>query len=968
MAAIERIFLSWESSFLHQVSDWLLKRYTEDASCDLSRVCLVTSGGRSGRRLQEILSKHKTPLIYSGPKLLSVGDLPEYLYDQKKIMEGNQVLELASPLESQLVMMDVLRQSEDFLQNQLFKILPKQGDFLAWHRLSKEILSLINQLAADLVSLEDAIATCDQMPGWNDQSRWAAIQVTHYRYQERLLERGKIDPNTARFKALSEKLCGAEQDIVMVGTADLKLMSQKLLYDAGQQTPRRITCLIYAGAKHQAGFNAIGCLDLAYWDKQHVSVADDVLKIVDKPADQAMAIVDCLAQDPAQHYPIDQITIGLGDEQLSGIIQRTLDLGQIPARSAVGRLATQTRGPMLLDAIAQWVAKPTAQAFADLLRHPDIEIYLRNLLKDKSQHSQDVLDLLDHYLSDHLPRRITNHWLGDPDRAEHLGQIYRAINAIIERPHSTENVSEPMALGQFSGVIQGILCRVYDGIELDPERPEDQVLIRSLGSLATLLREQSLFVGRENSLGGALDLSSAIFFTLSRMENQMIPQQTESSAIEILGYLELASDDAQRLIITGFNEGFVPGSMDAHPFLPDHFRSILGLEDNHRRLIRDKYYLASILGGQRKVNIICGKRTAAGDPLMPSRLLLTGQTDEIISRIGRFYDHEEGAEDGRQDENHLLLNHGSHSQFKIPLLAQPDEKISTLSVTGFKDYLDCPYRFYLKHLLKLRAVDDDAVEIDGMQFGNLIHGVLQRFGQSDLADQTQTTRIEKFLFNETDRLIAEKYGRKLNASVAIQVIGMKERLGEFAAWQAQQSQQGWRILPQYLEYPAQAVLQVQDQEVTVVGRIDRIDFHAERGYRIIDYKTSDQGDSPEKTHRSGTKNHKKWIDLQLPLYYLMCQSLPLTPQISMGYVVLPSDLNRASYLEADWDVPLIEDGIAEAKRVAGLILDGVFWPPKSLTAQRKPYDLFGGICLENCSGQDNAIAFGNAQLAERGAR
>ena len=56
------------------------------------------------------------------------------------------------------------------------------------------------------------------------------------------------------------------------------------------------------------------------------------------------------------------------------------------------------------------------------------------------------------------------------------------------------------------------------------------------------------------------------------------------------------------------------------------------------------------------------------------------------------------------------------------------EPLSKLRVTAFRDYLGCPYRFWLRHVLRLKEARDDACEAGYADFGTLIHDTLQRFG------------------------------------------------------------------------------------------------------------------------------------------------------------------------------------------------------------------------------------------------
>src|SRR5206468_1006419 len=66
-----------------------------------------------------------------------------------------------------------------------------------------------------------------------------------------------------------------------------------------------------------------------------------------------------------------------------------------------------------------------------------------------------------------------------------------------------------------------------------------------------------------------------------------------------------------------------------------------------------------------------------------------------------------------------------------------DKPITELSVTKFRDYMACPYRFYLRHVLELEAITDEADEMDGGVFGELAHQVLEQFGRAEEAKKAR---------------------------------------------------------------------------------------------------------------------------------------------------------------------------------------------------------------------------------------
>ena len=444
-------------------------------------------------------------------------------------------------------------------------------------------------------------------------------------------------------------------------------------------------------------------------------------------------------------------------------------------------------------------------------------------------------------------------------------------------------------------------------------------------------------------------LAEALRLTLSRLDQRVTEPEGGGAAIELLGWLELQLDDAPVLIVTGVNEGLVPQSITSDTFLPDHFRRALGLTDNRRRYARDLMMLEAILHSRAVVKLISGRRSGSNDPLVPSRLTLACDDQRLAAWVGTFYH----AEASRAADTPLLLQPGDHSRFVIPTPQPPQQPIVSLPVTAFADYLACPYRFYLRHVLKLRAIDDAAIELDAAAFGSLAHRVLKAFGQAEVRDATDPTPIAKFLSARLDALIETRFGDNPRKVVLIQRELLRRRFGALAVWQARQRADGWRIQPEWVELDVEAKLHVDGQPFAITGRIDRIDAHRQLGFRVIDYKTGDTGKTPEQTHRTGAKGDKQWRDLQLPLYHTLARAAGVDGPIELGYVNVPKDLDSVGLAPADWSDEQIADAHVKAHEVVRNIRGGVFWPPAEPPAYE---DGLEGICMDQCSDRAAVIA------------
>ncbi|MDZ7619655.1 MAG: PD-(D/E)XK nuclease family protein, partial [Patescibacteria group bacterium] len=286
-------------------------------------------------------------------------------------------------------------------------------------------------------------------------------------------------------------------------------------------------------------------------------------------------------------------------------------------------------------------------------------------------------------------------------------------------------------------------------------------------------------------------------------------------------------------------------------------------------------------------------------------------------------------------------------------LARP---VTSLRVTEVRDYLACPYRYYLRHRLRLNAMADDAMELDGAGFGSLAHDVLQDFARSPASQSTDREEIEAHLNVALDRAADAQFGALPLPAVRVQVEQLRWRLRAFARWQAGWAAEGWRIeQAEVAPEPGKALLVVDGQPMALRGRIDRIDVNPGTGERVVfDYKTSEGGNPPEKTHRE----HEEWIDLQLPLYRHLLAGLGIAGPVKLGYILLPKDTGKTGASMAEWT----DADLASADATAAAVIRNVraqrFWPPASPPPAFS--EELAAICQDGQYGADLAEEEGDA--------
>jgi ATP-dependent helicase/nuclease subunit B len=665
------------------------------------------------------------------------------------------------------------------------------------------------------------------------------------------------------------------------------------------------------------------------WLHRPLNVHPRQVRLADRPRDQAMQVLAVLGElvSQSQAPSVDQITVGLGDDGIASVIERTLELVGIPARPAVGSPATQTRPVLLLKALTSFIEQRRLSDLAALLRHADVEVWLVKRLGA----AKPWLTQLDRYIAEHLQPPRIGAWLGDAHRTAALAEAYGCLQELVG---PAANERRPLA--QWARPIAGLLAELYDAQPLRRHDEADEPIIDALNRIARVLRDMAE-LDECDAMGSPMTLAEAVAVVVMQLAHQQQPAEGRTAAVELLGWLELQLDDAPTLIITGMNEGSVPQSTHADAFLPDSIRRALGLMDNDRRAARDRMMLTAMMHSRPNVTLIAGRRTSGGDPLMPSRLLLACDEDRLAATVKAFY---EPAEDPAAVPPMLVA--GPRNALVIPP-PQPLEPINRLRVTAFRDYLACPYRFYLRHVLQLVDRDDQAVEMDALLFGSVAHEVLGQFGRSDLANCHDPDPIRRLLEHELDGQIVARFGSQPDPVVLIQRQLMLHRLEHFARWQSEQSRAGWRILPEHIERELTAELPVDGEGFWIVGRIDRIDEHPEHGHRIIDYKTSDAPADPEQVHRRGPRDQRQWTDLQLPLYHRLVEGVGITGPRLLGYVRLPKTADNSDFCAAPWDDVELGEAMALATQIAGDIRAGRFWPPSEPPSYP---DGFEGICMD----------------------
>jgi hypothetical protein len=851
-------------------------------------------------------------LVLVPPRIVTAGQLPEILYEAQR--------PVANALTQQLAWVEALRHTDTRLLAHLTRHLPADHDLFAWLAFGELLAALHDELAGEGLTFADVATRGETLAAFHESARWHALAAIQGRYLQALEAHGLWDQPTARLRAIDHGACRTGYDIILVGTVDLNATQRAML----NQVKDRVTALIFAPPALADRFDAYGCVVAPAWQEVQIDLEAADIAMVDSPSDQADAVVRTLARFNGA-FAADDITIGVPDVRIVPYIQQRLAAYGLPLRYGAGTPVTSTSPCRLLRAVAAYLDNNSFAAFANLVRHPALEQWLAT-----QGIASDWLSALDDYYNTHLPARVNGQWWSAPRPQHRLQPACAALESLLAPMQS-----EARQPHEWTVPILALVLEVYGH---SPLHSDDEAQRTSLVACEHLQQAAHEHLQVHESLAPRISGAAALRLVLQALEDVTVPPRFDQAAIELLGWLELPLDDAPALIVTGFSEGYVPASQSGELFLPEMLRSHLGLPDNARRYARDAYNLAMLAASRARLTLIAGRRTPDNDVLLPSCLLFACDDDRLLSRTLAAFSPPRPS---RRQPGWSMLQPGRASGgFDIPRPVPLPAPVTSMRVTEFRDYLACPYRYYLRHHLQLQTVETTAEELDPATFGVLLHEVLGAFAVGPAAVSHSAAEIRAALHSTLDARIQQSFGAESLPAVRVQVEQARWRLDRFADWQADWARQGWRIeYAEPLVAGKQSWLLVDGVPMYLRGRIDRIDVHAATQERIIfDYKTGDTVREPNVVHRTPQRD---WVDVQLPLYRHLVSGLGINDDVRLGYILLPKAIEETGACLAPWTPEELAQADHAAAEVVRHVRAEKFWPPSPGPFS---YDDFAVIC------------------------
>jgi len=326
----------------------------------------------------------------------------------------------------------------------------------------------------------------------------------------------------------------------------------------------------------------------------------------------------------------------------------------------------------------------------------------------------------------------------------------------------------------------------------------------------------------------------------------------EEAGIQVLGIIESRGLDFDKLYVLGLAAGSLPRPVRPLPLLdPQERQSVLGATTESQYHFAQQAF-GHLLACAPDVTLLRPEEEST-EPLAPSPFWTHASGEETHPTVDIW-----NAPDGVSARAAWLqqANKGLAQPTDFPPVDSPVDGHTlpkTVSVSALSIAFLCPFRFFAERILGLFPLDELIMGISPLERGNLLHRVLALFTRKcrdqGLAEERDWAAMETLLnacsdevllSPATETLLTRKSGiGQLSRTVErSRWVGEEEGTqGMLTAWlrlEAQRLIEGWRWLCEETSFEG---LSDPEWPFSVTGRIDRIDYHADKGYALWDYKS-----------------------------------------------------------------------------------------------------------------------------------
>jgi ATP-dependent helicase/nuclease subunit B len=631
------------------------------------------------------------------------------------------------------------------------------------------------------------------------------------------------------------------------------------------------------------------------WDADAYYIKDDM-------QEAGLHLRDELKQFPSEVPPTEGLLAGKKHIRLrpmSGEVaqakEAALILEQIPAEGAALVMCNESALPAVLNSIPPNVETFNVSAGMRMSNTPlnDLVGAFFALCPKKIPTGDEAPDIYHRHVMRFLESPLIGK-LCDPDNT---GLIGRFRSYLIRNYRIMVNWADDTANPEFSGL------RALDEIMAAALSGQSDGALRGLAHLAETLTESR----------GLSDVEEEYAFRLGQMARQVLAlvekypfadspgvlktlmmsllrSETMTfygeplTGLQILGLLETRGLDFRHVILTGVNEGTLPGSKMDNSLIPPDLKKAFGLPDYKHREALFAYYFYRLIQRAEIVDILY---TDAGGEI--------GEMSRFVRQIT--------LEATRKNPNITIETlrprlHVSPSprEVEIPMSDSIRERIvrlleGGLSPTALAKFINCPLDFYYRYILGMGEPEDMEESPEAATFGTIVHNALEELYTPFVGGKPITRedldglleKAEQAVHAHFVKIFPEKHIRKGQNFLIYRASGLYVK--NLIRADIKRISEGETIQIESLEKDLRADFKaVPGLSVRFRGKADRIECGGAVPM-IIDYKTG-RGSVKDLTVAETEKLTTLTKALQLLIYAWLWQQEPHHGPVKAGIIFL----------------------------------------------------------------------------------
>ena len=441
--------------------------------------------------------------------------------------------------------------------------------------------------------------------------------------------------------------------------------------------------------------------------------------------------------------------------------------------------------------------------------------------------------------------------------------------------------------------------------------PMHQLAIEAYFTVYTIINRLRLLIETRH-----LELSTSTLHRLMRqiLRSQTIPFHGEpAQGLQIMGLLETRGLDFDNVLILSASEGILPARQSHKSFIPHDLRSEFGLSVARHRVAVYSYNFYRLLQRARHIRIVYNNSTQGAQSGEMSRFMTSLLVDAPTLRVRHLF-----------LDSHAAV--GQSVPAPIPKPSRLFERVVSLSPSAINTYFECPRRFYLEHIEKIRKPDAETTLIENNTFGTLFHRAAELaylYLSRQHTEDVTPAKIEHLLSAKSAHTIGSFVSQAFS-DTEVPLHAVVARVIEIYLrnlLRVDQQMCTFRVVG--LEQKAYCRMPLticgQQHELKIGGVIDRLDMATIDGQsvlRVVDYKTGrEKGSMKGIAHLFSTEPDRPSHVFQTFLYslvvlrrtdvYPFAQSMPVMPALFYVGAAADSDY-RPSIADLSAGGPVVD--------------------------------------------------------------